>query len=1087
MELFSDKWIEKAAALLEANWPSPGLNGAAAPSLPGVSAAIAVLSAAHKWPERDIIAVTAGPDEAEALFSDIRTIQRFIRNRDAESSLCREPLLLYPPEAGDDIEREGMRLAVAKEIFSGKSSGSGRILVTAATALLSPMPSPDAVEEAGRLMKCGGEDIPFESLPEVLTQSGYSRESIVAAKGQIAVRGGLIDIWPPTSPLPVRIDFFGDTVEAIRFFDPVSQRSGENTGEIWIPPCEMKGLESSAPAEVISAGALFFWLEHDRISGMTRRPDDQSPTLEAWTELLERVASQGPFRQIFTGDPPPAGMATFSHGAAPAPAVEADSDIAGGEDFRSEQRRKLITGLSARAHYGEETVFLIDTPGGIEWLSTDIPEDSGIRLEQGIISSGCEWKELNLVILGQSDIYAVKKRSSRRMISPAVAYRGGRIEKSGELKPGDYVVHIDHGIGKFEGVREIEHNGRREEVMTILYADGAKLHVPVSHAHLLSRYIGVAGHPVTLHKLGGVKWKQDCIKTEKAIVDFAARLLDLQARRNARPGYAYDISLPWIASFESAFPFRETDDQVKCIAAVKEDMASPRPMDRLICGDAGYGKTEIAMRAAFIAATNGKQVAVLAPTTVLAEQHYATFRDRMAAFPIRIEVLSRLRSSGYRSRILGDTARGGVDILIGTHSLLQPAIRFKDIGLVIIDEEQRFGVDHKERLKQLRATVDVLTLSATPIPRTLYMSMTGARDMSLLQTPPQERLAITTKVERDRDEIIRSAVLAEINREGQVFFLHNRVLTMEVMHNRLRRLLPEVSIGVAHGQMPTAELSETMKRFEAGEFQMLLCTTIVESGLDIPRANTIIIHRADRFGLAELYQLRGRVGRSSKRGFAYLLIPPQGVLEEDARQRIKALQRHGGLSGGLNLALRDLEIRGAGNILGAEQSGHIASVGFGLYCQLLKRTVARMKGEEPPPIVDTALDIDFITLSPNETDEETSSCIPYRYIDDETLRMAFHRRIAEAGTVADIRSLRAEMEERFGAPPPETRRMLRMAELRILASAAGIKRIEVKDGAVRMVRRDGTQITAGRGILPKISGKNSDSKLASLFRLLPKK
>ena len=674
--------------------------------------------------------------------------------------------------------------------------------------------------------------------------------------------------------------------------------------------------------------------------------------------------------------------------------------------------------MEARAKGGTDVLVALDTAGGIEWLTRELPEGSRIKVFLGVLSGGCEWPGLDLVILGQPDVYGIRKRSVRRRVTSSITSQGERVERTEELHPGDLVVHVDHGIGRYLGNTEVEQNGRRLEVMTIQYADDVKLRVPVTHAHLLSRYIGVAGQRVQLSKIGSRRWKQDCIKAEKAIVDYASALLEVQAQRNARPGFAFDLDMPWMAAFEAGFPFTETKDQLTCIAAVKADMASPRPMDRLICGDAGYGKTEVAMRAAFAAVMNGKQVAVLAPTTVLAEQHFATFRERMSAFPVRIEVLSRLRSRTVRAKVLEETAKGGVDILIGTHAIIQPGIRFKDIGLVIIDEEQRFGVEHKERLKRLRATVDILTLSATPIPRTLYMSMTGARDMSLLQTPPQERLAIETHVERDRDEIIRSAVLREINREGQVFLLHNRVLTMGIVLNRLKTILPEVRIGVAHGQMPPGELGAVMRRFEAGEYDLLLCTTIIESGLDIPRANTIIVNRADRFGLADLYQLRGRVGRSSKRGYAYLLVPPQGIMDAEARQRIDALKRHGGLGGGLNLALRDLEIRGAGNMLGAEQSGHIASVGFGLYCQLLRRTVARLKGEKPPPLVDVELTLDFITLSPGVLGDD-SSCIPYSYIEDDSLRMNFHRRIAAAATVAEIRDLRGELAERFGPEPDE--------------------------------------------------------------------
>ncbi|MBR0057248.1 MAG: transcription-repair coupling factor, partial [Kiritimatiellae bacterium] len=455
------------------------------------------------------------------------------------------------------------------------------------------------------------------------------------------------------------------------------------------------------------------------------------------------------------------------------------------------------------------------------------------------------------------------------------------------------------------------------------------------------------------------------------------------------------------------------------------------------------------------------------------------------AFPVSIGAVSRLRSRGERQKTLAAAAAGSIDILIGTHALVQPGVLFKNLGLAIIDEEQRFGVDHKERLKMLQTSVDVLTLSATPIPRTLYMSMTGARDMSLLQTPPQERLEIETRVERDSDAAIRAAVVRELARGGQVFFLHNRVMTIDLIYDRLRSLVPEARVAVAHGQMKAAELADAMRRFESGECDVLLSTSIIESGLDIPRANTIIIHRADRFGLAELYQLRGRVGRSSRRGYALLLIPEQGIIDGDARERIAAIRRHGGLSGGLGLALRDLEIRGAGNLLGAEQSGHIASVGFGLYCQLLKRTVARLKGEKPPEIIDVDLLLDFIQVADADgAGGSGAACIPASYIEDEPIRMGFYRRLAEAMEVGEVRALAEELRERFGTPPQEARLMLRIAELRIVAAKKGIRRIEVKDGVIRPYDRHGRVVTGPGGRFARVRGATPDAKLTTVFHAL---
>lgn len=1051
----------------------------ASSSLPGASAALVALAMRRMHPSEDLFIITASPHDCETIYSDLNAF-------DPDPS--REPLILLPPETGDNktADYDGMRLAAAKALFAtDEADHKGQLFITTPSALLAPLPDPAAVANAGLLIKLGESPLPFSEYAAKLATCGYQRRPEVTEKNTFAVRGGLIDIWPPTSPLPVRIDFFGDDVDTIRQFDPLTQRSQDRLSQIWLPPSSSEILPKAKPTEKIRQGSQIVYLEYDSTSQSARYQDDEVPTPEAFEELRTAIDATQPSLQLFTGDPAPPATPTIPLSPTFPPSIADIGALASDPTLRADTRRKLFNDLEERASNGETIIICIDTAGGIEWLTHECNEDSKIKLHQAVLSGGFSWNEINLTVLAQPDINATRKRSGRHFTSTSIASKGERVQRPDELKAGDLVVHIEHGIGRFMGVKKITRDGKEQEVLSVIYAEGVTLHIPVSQTHLLSRYIGVAGKNATLHKLGGKRWKTECVKAERAVVDYASQLLDLQAKRSAIPGTAFDVNPPWMEAFEASFPYKETKDQITCIEAVKKDMASERPMDRLICGDAGYGKTEVAMRAAFIAVMNGKQVAVLAPTTVLAEQHYTTFKERMAAYPIRIEVVNRLRSLSSRAKILSEAAKGSVDILIGTHAIVQPNIGFKELGLVIIDEEQRFGVEHKERLKRVRATVDLLTLSATPIPRTLYMSMTGARDMSLLQTPPQERLEIETKVERDNDAIIRAAVMREINRQGQIFFLHNRVLTINVMYNRLKRLLPEVRIAVAHGQMKPKELSETMKLFEAGEYDMLLSTSIVESGLDIPRANTIIIHRADRFGLAELYQLRGRVGRSSRRGYAFLLLPEQGVIDGDARERIKAIQRHGGLSGGLNLALRDLEIRGAGNMLGAEQSGHIAAIGFGLYCQLLKRTVARLKGEKPPEMIDVDLLLDFIEIAPGpDSDNESAAYIPQDYIDEETLRMSIHRRIAEASEISEIRSLGVELDERFGKMPTVTKRLLRLAELRIIASHKGYAKIEVKEGIIRPYNRSGVPKPGPDGKFARLKGKTIDSQIASIFRAI---
>jgi transcription-repair coupling factor (superfamily II helicase) len=1065
--------FQRLAALLGEALPA-GAPAVAAPALPGAAAALTALALRRLHPESWLVAVTAGPREMEALQADILVLA---------AGQDEPPLLLPPPASGpgkeEDLETGGARMAAARRL-AGAGAAAPALLVTTVAALLAPLPAPEALLAAEHLLRRGEERDFSRLVAELAGAGGYRRVSEVAAKGQMAVRGGLLDIWPPGAPLPARIEFAGNAIESLRSFDPATQRSLERLESLRALPCDAAALGAVSPAAALPAGAVLLWLDHGRLAEAAagRSPEDASGE-ETWRRLLAETAARAPARQIFSGDPPPPRIPTMRLAVAAAPGIAAVAeDDPSNPGLRLAARQRLLAGLNARAEAGDEVVVFIDTAGGCEWLARELPPDSRIAVRQGMLSAGCEWPALRLVLLGQSDLYGARGRPAR----PAPpAGRGERLERGEDLQPGELVVHVEHGIGLFEGIAEIVDEGRRTEVLTIRYAGGARLRVPLSQVHLLSRYVGIGDKETALHRLGGRRWLRERAAAERAVADLAAQLLETQARRSLRAGASYDIEPPWMRPFEETFPFAETPDQQRCIADVKRDLAAPRPMDRLICGDAGYGKTEVAMRAAFIVVMAGRQVAVLTPTTVLAEQHEATFRERMAAFPVRIETLSRFCPRGRRAAILADLAAGRVDIVIGTHALIQPGVRFKDLGLAIIDEEQRFGVAHKERLKQVRELVDVLTLSATPIPRTLYLSMTGARDMSLLQTPPRERLAIETRVARDSDDVIREAIRRETARGGQVYFLHNRVLTIGLMLRRLRRIVPEARIAMAHGQLPAGTLAETMRRFAGGDCDVLLCTTIVESGLDIPRANTIIIHRADRLGLADLYQLRGRVGRGARRGFAWLLLPPRGHIDEEARRRIGALQRHGGLGGGLDLALRDLEIRGAGNLLGAEQSGHIAAVGFGLYCQLLRRTVARLRGDPLPPLVDVELRLDFIAMSAAAPGDAAAG-LPRAYIGEEAGRLQAHRRIAEAAGLGEIRAIREELADRYGRPPPEAVRLLRLAELRILAAERGIARIETRGETVRLFRRDGRPAAGPDGRLPRLRGRSADQKLAALFR-----
>ena len=629
--------------------------------------------------------------------------------------------------------------------------------------------------------------------------------------------------------------------------------------------------------------------------------------------------------------------------------------------------------------------------------------------------------------------------------------------------------------------------------------------MPVTEAHLVSKYVGVGKVRPPLNTLGGTRWNKAKEQAERAVRDVAAELLQIQAVRESQAGHAFPPDVPWQREFEGAFIFEETPDQLRAIGETKSDMERPKPMDRLICGDVGFGKTEIAIRAAFKAVMGGKQVAVLVPTTVLAQQHFNTFRERMADYPVRIELLSRFRTHREQQHVVRDLAAGAVDIVIGTHRLIQSDIVFKELGLVVIDEEQRFGVLHKEKFKRLRTLVDVLTLSATPIPRTLYLALTGARDMSTIQTPPHDRLPVETIVVQYDERVIRDAIQRELNRGGQVFFLHNRVMTIETMRSKLQTLVPHARIVVGHGQMESDELEEVMTKFVNGEADVLLSTTIIESGLDIPNANTIIIDRADRFGLSDLYQLRGRVGRYKHQAYAYLLLPRHVSLLTDVRKRISAIRQYSTLGSGFKIAMRDLEIRGAGNLLGSEQSGHITAVGFELYCQLLKQSVSVLKGEKVKPRVEVSVKLDFLgdecgsegqaragsPLPAAERHEdgatgtspsETRLRLPHNYVTEPQHRIEIYRKLAQANEKSALENLQKELRDRFGPLPPAVELLLQVAELKILASEKAVTIIEVKDDKL-MLTRHGDFITLG-GKFPRLTKKQAGARLKEIKKLL---
>ena len=1039
--------MKDALELFASRFAPPSLKEGGAVAISSLTgAADAFLALALTKGSRLVLAATPGLPDADRLADDLHTLSATI------PSARNIRVLEFPPPLSGDVGALGTRLKTLAALRAWPLSPYPCVLVVSSPALSSPVPTgaPPVISLGTDPEKLGTDPIKFGEICEKLATFGYNRVPMVEQVGDFSVRGGIVDAWSPGEEFPIRAEFFGDDLESIRTFDAATQMSIERVDKAALLPAGSKDDDQDKQCSLLDLlpdGSTVLALEHNDYSLPVPR-----------TVASEMRPYQ--FTFVYTGDPAPRGVPTGKFQTSPLPGfAELGADEAHHPELFDAARGRLERHLAAAKKRGDLVLAIDDLSGGFE-LSAPAAKD------------GADGRSL-LVVAKSDRVFAKRKTHLRN----AALARGARLNDFDELDPGEYVVHVDYGVGRFIGSSEILVNGKRSEVFTIEYADGAKLHVPAAHAHLLSRYVGVKGEAVRLHRLDGKRWAKDKADAQKAVTDLAAALLETQARRELVPGFAYDVECDGMDAFEAAFPYEETPDQAAAIAAVKKDLAAQKPMDRLICGDAGYGKTEVAMRAAFIAAMNGKQTAVLAPTTVLAEQHFETFTSRFDGTPIRIESVSRFQSDATHKGTFQRLATGACDIVIGTHAILSSKIAFRDLGLIIIDEEQRFGVRHKEFLKRLRATADVLTLSATPIPRTLYLSMTGARDLSLIRTPPRERVAVETKVVRDSAATVRAAVGAELARGGQVFFLHNRVSTIGKAEKRLNETCPEARVVVAHGQMDARTLARKMRDFERGKFDVLLSTTIVESGIDIPRANTIIVDHAEMFGLADLYQLRGRVGRSSREGHAYFLLPAEGLVDSDARERLSALQRHGALGSGFNLAVRDLELRGAGNLLGSQQSGHIAAVGFGLYCQLLQRTIAMMKGEKVQDIVEVKLHLDFIDYSPASEDDASAAALPYSYVEEDVQRMSFMKRFAEAADEKVVAALAAELRDRFGPLPSAAKRLVALAKLRVACAAAKISNIDAKDRRAVFYKVGSRDVAFVRDL----KGKTPDRKIAELI------
>ena len=1011
----------------------------------------------------------------------------------------------FPP--WDEGAREGGPPSVDSVVdrltaLAGLSDeGTARVLVTCVDALLQKTLSPAALRSRTLEIRPGAR-IEMAELLRSLVDWGYAHEYQVNGPGEFAVRGGIVDVFSPCFDDPVRIEFVGDEVETLRAFDLTTQRtSGPRDRAVLSPPGELGLLRrdpgtAAALWEHFPAETILVWARPHAILEQIARFEDAGGMHELNVPWAEARAALGALvgRRIELREG--AGDAVID---VDAEVVELDiqalepwASAPGGEapaEGVDDARRRLFFQQFAR---WERQGYRIDVCCNNEGerqrfreildemqVSTRRVRDHLARISQGFVYPAGRW-----VVVTDAEIFArYRSRRPRRLRRKVLAQEVAPLGGLEDLAPGDFVVHVQHGIGRYEGLRELEFDGRVQEVLAVEYAEGARLYVPVDQCHLLSRYVGAGRRIPDLHRLGGGRWLRSKAQAQRAVEDLAADLLRVQAVRQTRSGHAYPPDTPWQREFEAAFPYEETPDQHEAIDEVKRDLESARPADRLICGDVGYGKTEVAMRAAFKVVMDGRQAAVLVPTTVLAQQHFETFCERTADYPVRVEVLSRFRSRREQRRVVADLTRGAVDIVIGTHRLLQRDVRFHDLGLVVIDEEQRFGVLDKERLKRMREMVDVITLTATPIPRTLYLALSGARDMSTIQTPPQDRLPVVTRVAQYSDALVRESILREIQRGGQVYYLHNRVRTIEAVAERLRDLVPEASFEVGHGQMHERDLENVMSRFVRGEFDVLVCTTIIESGLDIQNVNTIIIDRADRFGLSDLYQLRGRVGRYRVQAHAYLLIPRHGVLLDTARKRIGAIRQYSNLGSGFRIAMRDLEIRGTGNILGREQSGHITAVGFDFYCRLLREAVARMKGEPVRARPDVTVRLDFLDAraAPPEPGRATAM-IPRAYIEEEVLRIDAYRRMAEIAEEEEIAPLRAEFEDRFGAVPEPVALLLEIARLRCLAAEAGFDAVETDGDRIILSRR--SQLFQVGGRFPRLRSAGAAGRIAEIRKLL---
>jgi transcription-repair coupling factor (superfamily II helicase) len=1033
--------------------------------------------------ERPLVVITDGNQSAETL---------------AELTGTFFDLLIGRPEVGHpqlvpalDV-LPGQKLSPHREITEERAIGLWRMASGKAPITIAPIGSGLLRTRAAEHYKTlaveirMGEELPLEMIEQHLKSIGYERREPVEMTGEYSIRGGILDVFPADNTRPLRIEFFGDEIESIRRFDVDTQRSVMKLSEALVLPlseeprsgAEYPGWEFEAalgrPREQtildLSPNGLVILDEPEQIRGAAERlwkrleshPDAEhlnSANFLNWEALEDQAASRRPvlLRELDLN------TATPHVTTRPSMAFHGSMQVA-------------VAETKTMVEKGYRVAYFAPTNGELERLADilreySIPFQLGLApneaaspylaerayiagavantyLIKGLVRRGVVFPDTHIAFIGSEDLFDPSDLVARPGItkSQLTAFAADLAD----LKPGDFVVHTTHGVGKFLGIREITQGEQKGDFMVLEYAGESKLYVPLTRMDLVEKYRGAGESGPPLDRLGGATWTQRKTKVKAKMRDMADELLKLYAERKAATGFSFSRDSNWQREFEDAFDFSPTKDQISAVKEIKRDMESQHPMDRLLCGDVGFGKTEVAMRAAFKALGDGKQVAVLAPTTVLAFQHYETFKRRFAAFPVRIEMFSRFRSKKELAQALEDLANGKVDVAVGTHRLLSKDVEFKDLGLLIVDEEQRFGVRHKERLKQMSKNVDVLTMSATPIPRTLHMSMLGIRDMSVIETPPKDRIAIHTVVAHFDADLIKTAIEQELSRGGQVYFIHNRVDSIFMRAAAIQELVPNARIGVGHGQMGEDELERVLLGFMRHEYDVFVCTTIVENGLDIPLANTIIIENAERYGLSELYQLRGRVGRSNRRAYAYLLVPADTELSEVARKRLAALREFSDLGAGFKIAALDLELRGAGNLLGGEQHGHIAAVGFDTYLRLLDEAVHELKGEEVPLEVHSTLNLGLDIRIPSE------------YISDENQRLRAYKRIADAKNTEEAEKVRAELADRYGPLPAAVETLVEFARLKTHAERIGVEAVDRRGSAVQIKFHPGSKIDPAR-------------------------